>query len=135
MSSKTALVTGATGLLGRQVVRAFERGKWNVKGTGYSRADGVSVLKVDLVNAEQLTAALDDVKYDLIHFTQWSLLRLPITYELTLHFTSKTAGRGSLLVTSSGLCSPVKPMGADTCQAPQTGSPINATRTPKGPVL
>ncbi|KAI4860751.1 NAD(P)-binding protein [Hypoxylon rubiginosum] len=62
MSSKTALVTGATGLLGRQVVRAFERGNWNVKGTGYSRADGISVLKVDLVNADEVAVALDNVK-------------------------------------------------------------------------
>ncbi|KAI0169597.1 NAD(P)-binding protein [Hypoxylon sp. FL1284] len=62
MSGKTALVTGATGLLGRQVVRAFERSNWNVKGTGYSRADGVSVLKVDLVNAKEVAAALDNVK-------------------------------------------------------------------------
>ncbi|KAI1376448.1 NAD(P)-binding protein [Hypoxylon crocopeplum] len=63
MSDKAALVTGATGLLGRQVVRAFERSNWNIKGTGYSRADGLSVLKVDLVNAEQVAAALDNVKY------------------------------------------------------------------------
>ncbi|KAI1762722.1 NAD(P)-binding protein [Hypoxylon sp. FL1150] len=62
MSNKTALVTGATGLLGRQVVRAFERGNWNVKGTGYSRADGVSVLKVDLVNADEVATTLANVK-------------------------------------------------------------------------
>ncbi|KAI2622118.1 NAD(P)-binding protein [Hypomontagnella submonticulosa] len=62
MSGKTALVTGATGLLGRQVVRAFERADWSVKGTGYSRADGSSILKVDLVDAQQLEAALDNVK-------------------------------------------------------------------------
>ncbi|KAL7625366.1 hypothetical protein AAE478_004583 [Parahypoxylon ruwenzoriense] len=62
MSRKSALVTGATGLLGRQVVRAFERADWNVKGTGYSRADGVLVLKVDLVNASEVADALDKTK-------------------------------------------------------------------------
>ncbi|XXH00539.1 hypothetical protein Hte_006887 [Hypoxylon texense] len=62
MSGKTALVTGATGLLGRQVVRAFERSNWNVKGTGYSRADGISILKVDLVNADEVATTLDNVK-------------------------------------------------------------------------
>ncbi|KAI1405910.1 NAD(P)-binding protein [Hypoxylon fuscum] len=62
MPGKTALVTGATGLLGRQVVRAFERSNWNTKGTGYSRADGVSILKVDLVNAEEVATTLDNVK-------------------------------------------------------------------------
>lgn len=62
MSSKTALVTGATGLLGRQVVRAFERKQWNVKGTGYSRADGTQILKVDLANAPEIEKVLDTVK-------------------------------------------------------------------------
>ncbi|KAI0380817.1 NAD(P)-binding protein [Hypomontagnella monticulosa] len=62
MSGKTALVTGATGLLGRQVVRAFERANWSVKGTGYSRADGSSILKVDLTDAQQLEAALENTK-------------------------------------------------------------------------
>lgn len=62
MSEKTALVTGATGLLGRQVVRAFERKRWNVKGTGYSRADGVQILKVDLGNAAEIEKTLDTVK-------------------------------------------------------------------------
>ena len=55
-------MTGATGLLGRQVTRAFERAKWNVKGTGFSRADGVDVLKVDLANAGEVEKVLDDVK-------------------------------------------------------------------------
>ena len=35
MSGKTALVTGATGFLGRQVVKAFQSHDWIVKGTGY----------------------------------------------------------------------------------------------------
>lgn len=62
MSAKTVLVTGATGLLGRQVVRAFERNDWTVKGTGFSRADGVSVLKVDLASAAEVEKALQTTK-------------------------------------------------------------------------
>ncbi|KAK4127629.1 NAD(P)-binding protein [Parathielavia appendiculata] len=62
MSGKAALVTGATGFLGRQVVKAFAFHDWIVKGTGYSRADGTDILKVDLANAAKIEAALDKVK-------------------------------------------------------------------------
>ncbi|KAI1491204.1 hypothetical protein F5X96DRAFT_487481 [Biscogniauxia mediterranea] len=62
MAGKTVLVTGATGLLGRQVVRAFERKDWTVKGTGFSRADGSIVLKVDLGKESELETCLDNVK-------------------------------------------------------------------------
>ncbi len=62
MPEKSALVTGATGLLGRQVVKAFELENWSAKGTGFSRADGVSVLKVDLVDASEVEKALDDTR-------------------------------------------------------------------------
>ncbi|KAF7559185.1 hypothetical protein G7046_g4970 [Stylonectria norvegica] len=62
MAQRTVLVTGATGLLGRQVVSEFKLRRWTVKGTGYSRADGVDVLKVDLGNASDLANALDEVK-------------------------------------------------------------------------
>jgi NAD(P)-dependent dehydrogenase (short-subunit alcohol dehydrogenase family) len=62
MTSKTVLVTGATGLLGRQVARAFERKGWTVKGTGFSRADGATVLKVDLGSAFEIEKALETVK-------------------------------------------------------------------------
>jgi NAD(P)-dependent dehydrogenase (short-subunit alcohol dehydrogenase family) len=62
MSSKTALVTGATGFLGRQVVKAFASHDWNVKGTGFSRADGTNIFKVDLSNPAEIEKALDEVK-------------------------------------------------------------------------
>ncbi|KAK4179831.1 hypothetical protein QBC36DRAFT_59001 [Triangularia setosa] len=62
MSGKTAVVTGATGLLGRQVLKAFGNNDWTVKGTGFSRADGTDILKVDLGNADELKKVLDEVK-------------------------------------------------------------------------
>lgn len=59
MTSKTVLVTGATGLLGRQVVKAFAFHDWSVKGTGFSRADGTTILKVDLSDAAELESTLE----------------------------------------------------------------------------
>lgn len=60
--ARTVLITGATGLLGRQVVKAFKQENWDVKGTGFSRADGNTILKVDLGSESELTKALDDTK-------------------------------------------------------------------------
>ena len=62
MANKTVLVTGATGFLGRQVVKAFAFHDWTVKGTGFSRADGVNILKVDLANPAEVEAVLDQQK-------------------------------------------------------------------------
>ncbi|KAK3378517.1 hypothetical protein B0H63DRAFT_480156 [Podospora didyma] len=63
MGVKTALVTGATGLLGRQVVKTFGwLNNWDVTGTGFTRADNSSVIKVDLGNAFEVEKALDDTK-------------------------------------------------------------------------
>ncbi|KAJ6790202.1 hypothetical protein PWT90_08008 [Aphanocladium album] len=66
MVDRTVIVTGATGLLGRQVSRAFSRKGWNVKGTGYSRADGVDVLKVDLGNTGEVSKLLEEICPDVI---------------------------------------------------------------------
>ncbi|KAL7790854.1 hypothetical protein V8C37DRAFT_383426 [Trichoderma ceciliae] len=63
MTQRTVLVTGATGLLGREVVAAFRlRGDWTVKGTGYSRADGIDVLKVDLESGADIAKTLDEIR-------------------------------------------------------------------------
>ncbi|KAL2018329.1 hypothetical protein VTK56DRAFT_932 [Thermocarpiscus australiensis] len=62
MSNQTALVTGATGFLGRQVVKAFASNNWSVKGTGFSRADGTSILRVDLSNAAEIEKVIEEQK-------------------------------------------------------------------------
>lgn len=62
MAAKTAVITGATGLLGRQVMKEFRLRNWTVKGTGLSRADGVETLKVDLTNEDDIEVMLDEVR-------------------------------------------------------------------------
>jgi S-adenosylmethionine synthetase len=64
MTDKVALVTGATGLLGRQVLAAFQKpgGGWQVKGSGHSRADGEIILKIDLQSEGEVEKVLDQVK-------------------------------------------------------------------------
>lgn len=62
MAEKSALVTGATGLLGRQVLRAFVRRDWTAKGTGLSRADGATILKVDFASGDGVEKALDTAR-------------------------------------------------------------------------
>ncbi|KAJ4167965.1 hypothetical protein NW754_011780 [Fusarium falciforme] len=66
MTERTVLVTGATGLLGREVSASFGLRGWNVKGTGYSRADGISTLKVDLGNESEVASLLDETKPQVI---------------------------------------------------------------------
>ncbi|KAM3068948.1 hypothetical protein ACMFMG_004124 [Clarireedia jacksonii] len=60
--AKTALITGATGLLGRQVVKAFERENWKAVGTGFSRANPPAILKVDLGSESEVAKTIDEVK-------------------------------------------------------------------------
>ena len=60
--AKTALITGATGLLGRQVVKAFERAGWDVKGTGFTRAESPKILKLDLNASADVAKTLEEVK-------------------------------------------------------------------------
>lgn len=64
--SKTVFVTGATGLLGRQVLQAFDKAGWKVVGSGFSRANPPSILKVDLEDQNAIDSALDETKYALL---------------------------------------------------------------------
>lgn len=63
--SDCAIVTGATGLLGRQILKAFQSSGWKSVGTGFTRANPPEILKVDLSVEAEVTALLDDVKYEL----------------------------------------------------------------------
>lgn len=57
----SALVTGATGLLGRQVLKAFSDSGWEATGTGFSRASE-KILKVDIQDADAVTKLFQEVK-------------------------------------------------------------------------
>jgi S-adenosylmethionine synthetase len=57
-----ALVTGATGLLGRAVTKAFESAGWEITGTGFSRASPPRTLKLDVLDNAEVARVLDEVK-------------------------------------------------------------------------
>lgn len=59
---KTALVTGATGFLGRQVSQAFKSAGFQVVGTGFTRANPPITLKINLCNPAEILSALQEVK-------------------------------------------------------------------------
>lgn len=60
--SKKVLITGASGLLGRQVVVAFKRAGWEVVGTGLTRTSPPAIIKLDLGDAAEVTRVIDEVK-------------------------------------------------------------------------
>ncbi|KAL8835693.1 MAG: hypothetical protein Q9170_003232 [Blastenia crenularia] len=59
--SKTVFVTGATGLLGRQVLRAFDKSGWTAAGSGVSRARPPSILRIDLEDQNAIDSVLDEI--------------------------------------------------------------------------
>jgi dTDP-4-dehydrorhamnose reductase len=61
--SHTALITGATGLLGREVKNAFRRAGWLVVGQGFSRAVPPTILKANLEDTGEVQRLLDEAKY------------------------------------------------------------------------
>lgn len=60
--AKTALVTGATGFLGRQVSQAFKLAGFQVVGIGFTRANPPATLKIDLSDPVGISSALQEVK-------------------------------------------------------------------------
>ena len=60
---RVAFVTGATGLLGRQVVKAFDKAGWKTVGTGFSRANPPAILRVDLGDEAAVEKAVDETQY------------------------------------------------------------------------
>lgn len=60
--SQKALITGATGLLGRQVLKAFEDAGWEAVGTGFTRSNPPRIRKVDIQNDGEVTQLLEEVR-------------------------------------------------------------------------
>ena len=59
-----ALLTGATGLLGRQINATFTRAGWATLGTGFSRADtSRRIYRLDLCDEEAVAEVLDEELY------------------------------------------------------------------------
>ncbi|CAF5082624.1 unnamed protein product, partial [Rotaria magnacalcarata] len=64
--NKTVLITGASGVLGRQVANRFTNAGWNVTGLAYSRANKNHLVHCDLTNTNETDAIIRDVKPDAI---------------------------------------------------------------------
>ncbi|KAF2663663.1 NAD(P)-binding protein [Microthyrium microscopicum] len=62
----TVLVTGASGLLGRDVIKAFQRKEWKTIGTGLTRADPPSIVKLDLLDEDNIKRVLDETKPNVV---------------------------------------------------------------------
>ncbi|KAJ5641927.1 NAD dependent epimerase/dehydratase family protein [Penicillium lividum] len=64
--TSVVLVTGASGLLGRQVFNIFQRSGVLVVGQGLSRATPPTILKADLEKAEEVNYILNEVKPQIV---------------------------------------------------------------------
>ncbi|KAF5016376.1 hypothetical protein F66182_11960, partial [Fusarium sp. NRRL 66182] len=58
--SHTALITGATGLLGREVTKSFKQAGWLTVGQGFNRAAPPTILKANLEDPADVKRILDE---------------------------------------------------------------------------
>ncbi|KAF2021411.1 NAD(P)-binding protein [Aaosphaeria arxii CBS 175.79] len=63
---KGVLVTGASGLLGRQVQRQFHLDGWKAVGTGLNRISPPEVIKLDILDKNEIDRVLDEVKPEVV---------------------------------------------------------------------
>ncbi|KAF6218949.1 hypothetical protein HO133_005493 [Letharia lupina] len=105
---KTALVTGATGFLGRQVSQAFQSAGFQIVGTGFTRANPPAILKINLSNPAEISSALQEVKPDVV--VHCAANRFPdkcdanpdearkINVEASKHLAQATSSKNILLI-------------------------------------
>jgi S-adenosylmethionine synthetase len=60
MEAKSA---SASGLLGRDVIAAFQTDGWKTTGTGLTRANPPDIVKLDLLSHDSLVEVLELTKY------------------------------------------------------------------------
>ncbi|KAI2362120.1 hypothetical protein LOY91_001005 [Ophidiomyces ophidiicola] len=61
--ARRALITGASGLLGREVFNAFKKDShWETFGQGFTRAAPPEILKADLTSAAEIEKLMDEVR-------------------------------------------------------------------------
>lgn len=62
----SALITGATGLLGREIFNSFKKAGWLTVGQGFSRAKLPTIIKANLEEPDEIIRLLDEAKPQVI---------------------------------------------------------------------
>ncbi|CAF4429019.1 unnamed protein product, partial [Adineta steineri] len=60
--NKTVLITGASGVLGRQVTNRFIDAGWDVTGLAYNRANKKHLIRCDLTNFDETDKTIREIQ-------------------------------------------------------------------------